>query len=164
MYQMAGEKPLRADPTSKKLQLLTTPWLSVEGEWSHHCVNFASSYKMGNVHSCAVIWLFIAFFFSATSIGWSCWCIRWGKFAWSNNVLFIWGTYHLSELTGRISQFANRTRKLWGTESCFWPKRPCSGRMTFWITNSSLRWEELKPPICELAGSTGQVWPFLSAL
>lgn len=100
--------------TSKKLQLPMTPWLSLEGEWCHHCVNFASSYKMGNVYPCPLIWFFItfffcfiAFFFSATSIGWSCWCIRWGEFVWSNNVLFIWGTYHLSELTGRISQFAN---------------------------------------------------------
>ena len=68
MYQMTGEKPLRAERTSKKLQLLTTPWLSVEGEWSHHCVNFASSYKMGNVYSCAVIWLLIAFFFQPQAL------------------------------------------------------------------------------------------------
>ena len=126
---------------------------------------------MGNVYSCAVIWLLITFFllyylhfFLATSIGWSCWRIRWGEFVWSNNVLFIWGTYHLSELTGRISQFANGTRRLWGTESCFWPKWPYSGRMAFRVIISSLRSAELKPLIGELAGPTGQIWPILSAL
>lgn len=49
--------------TSKKLQLPMTPWLSLEGEWCHHCVNFASSYKMGNVYPCPLIWFFITFFF-----------------------------------------------------------------------------------------------------